>query len=67
MQGQLFTQEFLLNGIQTTPVWDPLPGDTLEDLSKSLREIFSPYHSGSDLNEATTEQEITLKVLALLY
>ena len=66
MQGQLFTQEFLLNGIQTTPVWDPLPGDTLEDLSRSLREIFSPYHSGSDLNEATTEQEIILKVLALL-
>ena len=56
----------MLNGIQTTPVWDSLPEDTLEDLSISLREIFSPYHSGSDLNEATTEQEIILKVLALL-
>lgn len=66
MNGQLFTQAFLRDGIKTTPVWEALPDSELDAFAARLRAIYSPFDAGSTLNEASTEQEIILKVLGAL-
>lgn len=66
MNGQLFTQDFLLRGIQTTPVWTALAESDLSTFAESLRAVFIPYALTSSVNEAITEDEIVLRVLALL-
>jgi hypothetical protein len=66
MNGQLFTQDFLLNGIRTTPVWTALDEATFDAFAKQLRAVYGPYTTASVLNEAITEDEIIVKVLALL-
>ncbi len=66
MNGQLFTQDFLLNGIRTTPVWTALDDTALDAFAKQLRVVYSPYTTDTVLNEAITEDEIIVKVLALL-
>lgn len=66
MNGQLFTQDFLVAGIAHTPVWKELSDDKLDAFVQSLRSIYRPYNSGSRPNEATTEQEIIGKILAQL-
>ncbi len=66
MNGLLFTQDFLLKGIQTTPVWTALSESDLDEFTAGLRRIYAPYQSDSVLNEAITESEIIVKVLSLL-
>ncbi len=66
MNGLLFTQDFLLKGIQTTPVWVALSEATVDEFTAGLRRVYAPHKSDSVLNEAMTESEIILKVLALL-
>ena len=66
MQGQLFTQDFLLRGIADTPPWVALDGAQLQAFSKALRTLFAAYRSDSTLNEAQTEQLLIEPVLAEL-
>src|SRR6266446_2986374 len=66
MNGLLFTQDFLLEGIKSTPVWEKLPDPELDKFIAQLRSIYEPFRADSKLNEAATEQEIILKVLAAL-
>lgn len=66
MNGQLFTQDFLLNGIRSTPVWAALDDAALDAFAGQLRAVYAPYATESVLNEAITEDEIIVKVLALL-
>ena len=66
MNGQLFTQDFLKEGIKSTPVLEKLPDAELDRFIAQLRSIYAPFRDDSKLNEATTEQEILLKVLAAL-
>jgi hypothetical protein len=66
MQGQLFTSDFLAEGIKDTPVWKQLDDATLDAFIVRLKTIYSPFNADSRLNEATTENEIILKVLASL-
>src|SRR3990172_8131788 len=66
MNGLLFTQDFLLKGIQTTPVWVALSEAAVDEFTAGLRRVYAPYKGDSVLNEATTESEIILKVLSLL-
>lgn len=66
MNGQLFTQDFLLNGIRSTPVWAALDDAMLDAFSEQLRAVYSQYTTESVLNEAITEDEIIVRVLALL-
>jgi len=66
MNGLLFPQDFLLKGIQTTPVWTALSESALDEFIAGLRHVFAPYQGDSVLNEAMTESEIILKVLSLL-
>ncbi len=66
MNGQLFTQDFLRDGIKATPVWEALPDSELDAFGARLFAIYSPFDASSTLNEASTEQEIILKVLGAL-
>ena len=43
MNGLLFTQDFLLKGIQTTPVWAALSESALDEFIAGLRRVYAPY------------------------
>ena len=66
MDGKLFSQDFLLDGIRRTPVWEALPDETLDTFANGLRRIYSPLTISSHLNEANTEADIIEPVLDLL-
>jgi hypothetical protein len=66
MNGQLFTQDFLARGIASSPVWAALTDAQLDAFIEALRSVYAPYSASSELNEAITESEIIVKVLAQL-
>ncbi|MBS0592098.1 MAG: Eco57I restriction-modification methylase domain-containing protein [Proteobacteria bacterium] len=66
MQGQLFTQDFLLRGIDTTPPWQALDEAALDRFAAALQAVFASLHAGSAINEAQTEQLVIEPVLAEL-
>jgi len=56
MQGQLFTQDFLLYGIRETEPYRALAQASLDAFVTRLRVIFQNLRADSTLNEAQTEQ-----------
>ncbi|NOT20304.1 MAG: restriction endonuclease [Sideroxydans sp.] len=66
MDGKLFSQDFLLDGIKTTPVWEALPEASLDTFIADLKNIYAPLAADSKLGEADTESEVIEKVLSLL-
>ncbi|WP_058616182.1 Eco57I restriction-modification methylase domain-containing protein [Tepidimonas taiwanensis] len=66
MQGRLFSQDFLLRGIQDTEAWKALSDADLDDFTARLRERYAGFSAGSALNEAQTEDELIEPVLDLL-
>ena len=66
MQGQLFTQDFLLRGVQSTPPYQDFSDTTFAVFQTTLRGIFSGLDATSTINEAQTEQLLINKVLAAL-
>ena len=63
MQGQLFSQDFLLRGIRETPPWQALADGQFEAFEAALRGIFAPFDANSTINEAQTEQLVIERVL----
>ena len=63
MQGQLFSQDFLLRGIQETPPWQVLADAQFDAFESTLRSIFVGLDASSTLNEAQTEQLVIERVL----
>ena len=66
MEGKLFSQDFLLDGIRSTPVWEALPDTVFDTFLADLRRIYAPLTATSTLNEANTEADIIEQVLSLL-
>ena len=66
MQGQLFTQDFLLHGIRQTPPYQALEENAFQAFVTELRAIFGGLTAQSTLNEAQTEKQIIERVLAQL-
>ncbi len=66
MQGQLFTQDFLLHGIRETEPYRALEDTVLAAFEAQLRAIFAGLDAASTLNEAQTEQLIIERVLVEL-
>ena len=66
MQGQLFTQDFLLHGIRETPPYQALGEAALQAFVARLQGIFGGLGAQSTLNEAQTEQLLIEPVLAEL-
>ncbi|MBI5658736.1 MAG: hypothetical protein HZC43_04115 [Nitrosomonadales bacterium] len=65
MDGKLFSQDFLLDGIKTTPVWEALSDDALNIFIADPKRIYSPLAADSQLGEANTGADIIEKVLDL--
>jgi hypothetical protein len=63
MQGQLFTQDFLLHGIRDTPPYQALEATQVSALETQLRAVFAGRTASSTLNEAQTEQLIIQPLL----
>jgi len=66
MQGQLFTQDFLTRGVQSTPVHEAFTDNALAAFRSGLEGVFKGLHGASTINEAQTEKDVIYKVLALL-
>lgn len=66
MQGQLFTQDFLLHGIRETPPYLALDDGAFTAFEARLRGIFQSLNAESTLNEAQTEQLVIERVLGEL-
>jgi len=66
MEGKLFSQDFLLDGIRSTHVWEALPDAALDAFRENLARIYAPLTTDSQLNEANTEADIIEQVLDLL-
>ncbi len=66
MIGQLFTHNFLTVGIREAPAWSAVTEPELDEFLAAIKKIYSPFKAGSTLNEAATEDEIIVKVLACL-
>ncbi|HPE71017.1 MAG TPA: hypothetical protein PK018_02435 [Candidatus Competibacter sp.] len=66
MQGKLFTQDFLREGIKETDAWKCLDSNELTRFRKCIGAIFDTFPPDSQANEAVTETEIVFKVLEAL-
>ena len=66
MQGQLFTQDFLLRGICETPPFQALDVAALTLFRSALGAIYGQLRADSTLNEAQTEQLVIEPVLVQL-
>lgn len=66
MQGQLFSSDFLLRGIQETDAWRQTSDADLDAFIARLRAHYAPFAADSALNEAQTEDELIEPALDLL-
>lgn len=64
--GQLFPEDYLKDGIQRDSAWHTLSGDEAEQFAADIRDIFEGFPVGGTPNEARTESEIIVPILALL-
>lgn len=65
MQGQLFTSDFLREGIRETPGWNAAE-QSFAAFREGVVRIFAAIAADTGLNEAQTEDEIILPVLKAL-
>ena len=65
MQGQLFTEYFLEEGIRATPEWSASAG-AFALFKDGVRERYEALSLAAEPNEAVTEQELIRPVLELL-
>lgn len=66
MQGQLFSQDFLLRGVRETRAWQALTDEAVASFRARLHAVFSGRDADSALNEAQTEAELISPVLGAL-
>lgn len=66
MQGQLFSTDFLLRGIQETEAWKGLLDAELDEFIGRLKAHYAPFSASSTLNEGQTEDELIEPVIDLL-
>ena len=68
MQGQLFTQYFLTDGIRSTRDWEASAAhpDAFNDFRDGARGLFESFSRYDNPNEAETEQELIRPLLELL-
>ena len=66
MQGSLFTQDFLEEGITETDAWRDLDDVTVAEFRHRLTEIFAAFPISSNPNEPTTERQLIDPILGAL-
>jgi len=58
VQGQLFTQDFLEQGITETEQWRGVDEGAFKEFAGRLRNAYSGFTGITDPNEATTERQL---------
>jgi hypothetical protein len=66
MQGILFPQAFLEEGIKETESWLELPDAEWETFAQAARKIFSDFPTNGKPNEAQTESDLILPLIEAL-
>jgi hypothetical protein len=66
VRGQLFTEDFLREGIRQTRAWGTLDPAAVERFASRLRELFAAFPVGGTPNEAVTEHELIFPLLEAL-
>ena len=66
MRGQLFTSDFLNEGIKETRFWQDLEEGVFQRSRERVQRIFSAFPASATPNEAVTEDEIIVPVLETL-
>ncbi len=66
MQGQLFTQDFLLRGVTETPPFEAFTQVAIQEFRQAVLEVLSAVGDHATINEAQTESLVINKVLVLL-
>jgi hypothetical protein len=66
LQGSLFTQDFLFEGITETKAWQDLDPGSVKLFRDSLSDIFSSFPINEEPNESTTERDLIEKILGAL-
>ena len=66
MQGQLFTQDFLMRGVLDTPAYPQALAADFATFESALHTIYRDLRADSSINEAQTESEVIAKVLDAL-
>jgi hypothetical protein len=65
-KGNLFSQDFLLEGIQQHPVWKSVAPEESATFEKKLRSIFSKFPFKGNPIEATTENDLIEPIIRAL-
>jgi len=63
MQGQLFTQDFLVRGIKETPPYEAFGEQAFAAFKQALQDIHAGLDAESTINEAQTEDLVIKRVL----
>lgn len=63
MQGQLFTQDFLVRGIKETPPYEAFEEQSFITFKRALERIYAGLDTESTINEAQTEDLVIKPVL----
>ena len=66
MQGLLFTSDFLAEGVKETAAWRQLDEQSVDAFIRRLEAIHAPVKADTRLNEADTENDVIVNVLAEL-
>ncbi len=66
MQGQLFSQDFLLRGVLDTPPWQALDDAAFAPFEGAVRALFAALPAGAPINEAQTESLLIVPLLRAL-
>jgi hypothetical protein len=66
ISGNLFTRDYLLEGIRTSPPWLELSDAKARELTAKLRGLAQKLTAGVKPNEAQTERDFIYPVLSLL-
>ena len=66
MHGKLFTRDFLDEGITATAAWRELTPDRASRFAADLQAILAAFPVTGTPNEATTEQDLIVPILAAL-
>ena len=66
ISGNLFTRDYLLEGICASPQWSSLANARVATLKASILKLAVSLTAGINPNEAQTEKDLIYPVLALL-
>lgn len=66
LQGDLFSRDFLEEGIRETAQWRSLSAADVEAFRRRAVEIFASFPTTGNPNEAQTEQDLIFKVFDAL-